>query len=339
MALTDASTTDFQAVYVTISQVAVHRDGGDWDIVSSLNKTVNLFDLVNGVRQDLGLATLTSGSYTQLRLILSPTPDGSINILSQGHPFGNYFIDNSGVSQELKVPSGFQSGIKVVKGFDINANQTTELVLDFNAAKSIVKAGASGKWLLKPTIKVLNVVEYSIIEGNVGQAGVLVTAQIYTTSATQQEDRVQVQTATVTDAGGGYKLFVEPGSYTLVGYKDGFFPFFRNQKIDTTAGSVVTADFSLIAALTGTLTDGPVTISGGDQEQYATISVRQAATVGGNPEQIEVKSVNVANGGAITTGLPVGNYTAVVSTFGKSTIVQSFTISQGMIRDMGAVSF
>jgi hypothetical protein len=37
--------------------------------------------------------------------------------------------------------------------------------LDFDASRSIVKAGSSGKWLLKPTIKVLDTEEYSVISG------------------------------------------------------------------------------------------------------------------------------------------------------------------------------
>ncbi|MDL1978816.1 MAG: DUF4382 domain-containing protein, partial [Deltaproteobacteria bacterium] len=57
------------------------------------------------------------------------------------------------------------SGIKILHGFDINKGQTTELILDFDASRSIVKAGSSGKWLLKPTIKVLDTEEYSVISG------------------------------------------------------------------------------------------------------------------------------------------------------------------------------
>jgi len=339
VSLADASTTDYRAVYVTISQVAVHRDGSDWVTVSTPNRTVNLLSLVNGVRQDLGLATLTSGHYTQLRMILSSTPDSSVNVLSQAHPFANYFIDNAGESRELKVPSGFQTGIKVVKGFDINADQTTELVLDFDAVRSIVKAGASGKWLLKPTVKVLNTVEYSIVQGNAGQPGVLVSAQIYDGTAAAPEDRIEVRAATVSDESGNYKLFLEPGVYTLVGYKDGSAAYNGSAKIVTTAGSTVTADFSLAASTTGTFTITAIDIPGADQEQYATVSVRQDATVDGNMEQIEVKSLNVANGGTVGTTLPVGAYVAVLSTFGKTTQVQAFTISGGSTTSIGPVSF
>jgi hypothetical protein len=364
--LTDASTTDYRAVYVTISEVAVHRDGGNWDIVSSPNKTVNLLDLVNGIRQDLGLATLPTGHYTQMRLILDSKPDTSLNILSRAHPYANYFIDNSSTPQEieLKVPSGFQTGIKIVKGFDINANQTTELVLDFDAARSIVKAGASGKWLLKPTIKVLNTLEYSIIQGNAGQPGVLVSAQVYfgdpltrevACAAGQEcvlvssqvydgsatvEDKVQVRAATVTDISGNYKLFVEPGSYTLVEYKDDYKTYYRDQKVITTAGLVYDASTNfLVGDASGTLTSNPVDIPGADTEQYATFSIRQAATVDGNPEQIEVKSVNVADGGTLNTTLPVGTYTAVISTFGKTTLVLPFTVTKNTTTNIGPIKF
>jgi hypothetical protein len=342
VSLTDASTTDYRAVYVTISQVAVHRDGGDWDVVSSPNRTVNLLDLVNGVRQDLGLATLTAGPYTQMRLILASTPDASVNILSHAHPYANYFIDTSSPAQEieLKVPSGLQSGIKIVKGFDINANQTTELILDFDAVRSIVKAGNSGKWLLKPTIKVLNAIEYSIIQGNAGGAGVLVSAQTYNSSVTPAETKVQVRAATVSDANGNYKLFVEPGSYTLVGYKDDRLPYHKDQKVVTAAGDVVNVSFSLFTAAVGTLTGGPITIPGTDQEQYATISIRQDATVNNKTEQIEVKSLNVADGGTFDADLPAGSYTAVISTFGQTTLIPpTFTITESTVKDIGPIDF
>jgi hypothetical protein len=341
VSLTDASTTDYRAVYITISQVAVHRDGGDWDVVSSPNRTVNLLDLVNGVRQDLGLATLTAGPYTQMRLILGSTPDTSVNILSHAHPYANYFIDTSTPAKEieLKVPSGMQSGIKIVKGFDINANETTELVLDFDAVRSIVKAGSSGKWLLKPTIKVLNAVEYSIIQGNAGEADVLVSAQVYNPSAAS-EDKVQVRAATVSDTKGTYRLFVEPGSYTLVGYRDDRLPYHRDQKVSTVAGDVVNVSFSLTTAASGTLAGGPVTIGGTDQEQYATISIRQDATVSGINEQIEIKSFNVADGGEFSTALPAGNYTAVISTFGKTTLtLPQFTITGSTVKNIGPIDF
>jgi hypothetical protein len=343
VALTDASTTDYQAIYVTVKQVEVHKDGGEsWDVISSPNKTYNLLELVNGVREELALATLTSGHYTQMRLILADTPDDSLNIRSIKHPYGNYFIDSSGVSNELKVPSGYQTGIKIVKGFDINANETTELILDFDATRSIVKAGKNGKWLLKPTIKMLATKECSIIVGNAGAEGILVSAQIYDSSAAAEE-KVQIQAATVSDASGNYKLFLEPGSYTLVGYKDGYSTYYKNTKVVTTSGNTFTENFSLVSAQTGTLSSGTISISGADSEQYSTISIRQEATVSGNVEQIEVKSLNVADGGTFSTSLPVlsvGNYTLVISSYGKTTQeITLISITSGLTTDLGDITF
>ncbi len=235
------------------------------------------------------------------------------------------------------MPSGFQSGIKIVKGFDITANQTTELLLDFDATKSIVEPGTNNKWLLKPTIKVLSTTEYALIEGSAGAPGVLISAQVYSAAAPDLEDQVTVEAATVSDATGHYKLLVEPGDYTVVGYKDGNLPFYTTTKLHVTPGTVFAVNFTLAtAASTGSVT-GTITISQADQEQYATVSIRQNATVNTTPpsppgessppsppttttEQIEIKSLNVADGGTFTAGLPVGSYAAVISTFGKTTI-------------------
>jgi hypothetical protein len=68
--LTDASTDEYKAVYVTITEVQVHMGGGAWKVVGSPHKTYNLLDLVNGVREELGVAELNAGNYTQMRLII-----------------------------------------------------------------------------------------------------------------------------------------------------------------------------------------------------------------------------------------------------------------------------
>jgi len=149
LSLSDATTDEYNAVYVTIEEVQVHKDeDSSWQVVASPNKTYNLLELVNGVREQLGIAELQTGHYTQMRLIIGETPDNGVNLLSEGNPHGNYIIDKSDTYYELKIPSGYQTGIKIVHGFDITENQTTELILDFDASRSIVKAGNSGRILL-----------------------------------------------------------------------------------------------------------------------------------------------------------------------------------------------
>jgi len=329
LGLSDATTQEYQAVYVTIKEVQVHTNGNSdkgnkWLVVASPNKTYDLLQLVNGVREHLGITELGAGHYTQMRLIIGDTADDEINILGVEHPYPNYFIDEFNKYQELKVPSGLKTGVKVVQGFYINENDTTELVLDFDASRSIVVAGNSGKCLLKPTIKVFNTGTAAIVYGTVTFAGielerVLVSAQTYNSTADDEKDTAVTYTSTITDETGGYRLFLQPGSYRIVAYLDEYSP--ACESISAETDSVYEQNFELDTVGTGTI-EGAVEISDAEDEQYATISIRQTAPCGADDELIEIKSFHVGNGGSYEAVLPEGTYIVVASAYGKST--QSF---------------
>ena len=336
LSLADATTDEYQAVYVTIKEVWVHAGGDEtsdrnWEVVASPDETYDLLDLVNGVREELGVSELLTGHYTQMRLIIGDAPDDGINMFSERHPHANYIIDSEDAYHELKVPSGLQTGIKIVNGFYINANETTELVLDFDAMRSVVKAGSKDKWLLKPTIKVLDIRDDSIVRGAVVRVSgetdvpldrVLVSAQNYDSSAVDPKDQVLIQTSTLTDAyDGEYSIFIEPGEYNIVAYKDGYAPLCSKLDIESDQEHIL--NFTLDAAETGTVS-GEVEIDQPSPDQHVTLSFRQSAacdpSVPGN-SQIEVKSVNVANPGSYGVILPVGTYSVVASTYGRTTHV------------------
>jgi len=340
VSMTDATLADFQAVYVTVDAVEAHQaNGEEWTTVVTPGKTVNLLDLMNGVREELGVAALLSGHYTQMRLILGNDPQqNSLNIFNQSHPYANYLIDDDGTLKELKVPSGMQTGIKIVCGFDINQNQTTELILDFDAAKSVVKAGSSGKWLLKPSIKVLDTANYSLVSGTVSYnstallEGVSVSAQIFNTLAVDPKDAVTVQAATLTDENGEFTLFLQPGAYNLVaflGNENGAYgPACAT--VGTIQNSVTLQDFDLLYnALTGTL-DAGVTIDEAAEFQHASVSIRQGAACNGGSEQIEVGSFNIAHEGNWAFHLPAGSYNVIGWTFERATqVIEDVDVTGG----------
>lgn len=336
--LTDSATAEYKAVYVTVASVEVHRSGGQWETVATPNKTYNLLELVNGVRETLGVDTLEAGHYTQMRIIMGDAPDGGLNILSTLHPFANYVIDPGDVVHELKVPSGTQTGLKIVNGFDISSGGTTELVLDFDASRSVVKAGASGKYLLKPTVKVLNTVEYAIVSGIVTDdaatpaalEGAFVTAQLIAPLAPDDKDKVVVEAGTISNATGHYKLFLEPLTYNMVAAMDGYLP--ECAEITLASGDTPTVDFSLTpdALLPGTVT-GTVTIAVIPHDQWATIEFRQSADCGAGATTITVKTVNVADGGTYSVDLPEGSYTAVVSSYSETTITAAITVTSDAV--------
>ena len=183
LSLTDAP-GDFQAVYVTIKEVRVHKgddeseeesvetgeaEAGEvddnavaddqtteedgWIVVATPNKTFNLLELQDGVEAVLGEETLAVGKYTQMRLVLDTEPDDTNNILEEAHPFANYVIIDNNYFEAL-IPSSFQSGIKLIKGFNITEGATTNIVLDFDAKESFHLTGDS-QWKMNPTIKII----------------------------------------------------------------------------------------------------------------------------------------------------------------------------------------
>jgi hypothetical protein len=343
LVLSDATIDGVQAVYVTIEEVSVHKEGGGgWEVIAEPNQTYNLIELVNGVRESLGIAVLETGHYTQLRMKVREEPDDGINILGISHSFygwGNYVIDDSNVCHELKLPSGYQSGFKVLCGFVINLDQTTELILDFDASRSIVEAGTSDNLLLKPTIKVLETEECAKIDGTVtdgvsGLPGVLVSVQSFDPAPLPPsdpiKDRVVVQASTMTDADGSYAIFIAPGTYNIVAYKDGYTP--ACAEIEVLPNSWNTGDFTLAtASLTHTITSA-ITIEGGNEEQHATISFRQSTQCNSQETEIELKSVNILNAGEYVETLPARNYIVVASTYDETTQLAEVDITDEDIR-------
>ena len=335
LSLTDASSSDYQAVFVTIDEVQVHLGGNEnnpnhWKSVDMPISplTVDLFDLVNGVREDLGLVDLDVGRYTQMRLIIGNDQNPDY------HPFANYVITNAEtpVVHELKIPSGHKTGFKVVNGFTINEDQITELILDFDATRSVIQAGSSGQWLLKPTVKAIEEEGYAIIEGRVtdgastpsGIDGVLVTVQKYNATAVDQKDKVEIIASTLTDSNGSedghFKLFVKPLAenehYYLVAYTAGKSPDFWKITELAEDETKIVADLILTESDTGTVW-GAVFMNGADDTAYATLSFRQEV---GSSEMIEIKSINVLNPYNYSVELPKDHYTLVASTlFGYGT--------------------
>lgn len=209
LAMTDAPACGYDAVNVTVQKVRVNQsstagdtDAGWSEVVLNPAVRVNLLDLTNGTLTELGQTSLPTGKYTQLRLVLADN--------SGTDPLANSVVPTGGTEVALKTPSGQQSGVKANIDIDIAANQLADFVLDFDACKSVVVAGNSGQYLLKPVLTVIprdisgvaGSVDASLDNGN--------------TELSLQQDGVVVK-ATTPDSTGKFLLQpVAPGNYTLV---------------------------------------------------------------------------------------------------------------------------
>ena len=209
LALTDAPACGFDAVNVTVEKVRVHQsnsaadsDSGWSEVVLNPSRRINLLNLTNGVLDELGQVPLPAGKYTQLRMILA---DNNAAV-----PFANSVKPTGSAEVALKTPSGQQSGVKTNVNIDIAANKLADFVLDFNACKSVVTAGNSGQYLLKPVVSVVP----RYISAVLGFVDSSLTG--FGTSVSVQQNGVVIK-ATAPDSAGKFLLQpVAPGSYTLV---------------------------------------------------------------------------------------------------------------------------
>lgn len=136
--LTDAPLDGVEEVNVTFDEVSIQDlDRGDWHTVTSTTQTFDLLSLQNGVTADLGFTELSTGTYGQIRLHLVDAW-----LVIDGEPV------------ELEVPSGFQSGLKVLHQFTIEPDIENSLTLDFDAGESVHQTG-NGEYRMRPVIKAL----------------------------------------------------------------------------------------------------------------------------------------------------------------------------------------
>ena len=89
-----------------------------------------------------------------MRLVLGTVADDSLNLDGESHPYANYVVVEGVGSFEVVIPSSLQTGIKIIKGFDIVEGKVTNIVLDFDAKNSINQLG-NGDYVMKPTITVI----------------------------------------------------------------------------------------------------------------------------------------------------------------------------------------
>jgi len=149
--LTDAP-GDYEAVNITFSEVSAHIDG-EWIVVRDDTTTVNLLEWNNGNSLVLGTADVPAGQYTQIRLKIVAAE-----------------VEIDGEAFSMFVPSGAQTGLKLLTDFTVPSGSTFELMIDFDANRSVVTTGPPNNpmgYILKPTVRVEPVALTGSISGTV----------------------------------------------------------------------------------------------------------------------------------------------------------------------------
>lgn len=134
---------DFQQVNVEILEVNIHYsgEGGDQSGWVALPTNAGIYDLLELQNNVLLVLTdpadIPSGKVTSMRLIL-----GNGN---------SVMVDD--VTYPLITPSAQNTGLKISLKTILLEDESYEVLIDFDAEKSVVIEG-NGNYLLKPVIKV-----------------------------------------------------------------------------------------------------------------------------------------------------------------------------------------
>lgn len=226
--ITDAPVDDanIEAVVISVSKIEMNGPRG-WETVKEFDTpfSINILEYQNGKSYFVTDANLTAGTYTEARFVLNASQD--LNATVTNPP--SFIRYKDGSKQALYIPGGSASGYKAKGDVEVVANSTTAVTLDFDARRSIVEAGNSGKFILKPTVRVIGNAEAAKVEGNFTdfQSYSRVVAFLYTKgSYTNAEATVTGEnetrfpnsvTSTMVSASGDFNFaFVEPGTYDVV---------------------------------------------------------------------------------------------------------------------------
>ena len=145
--LTDTPVDGASQVVVTVTGVAVHgSDGQTQDFSFAQARSIDLLTLRDGASEPLlDQVSLAAGHYEWIRLDLD-TSAGA-----------NYVIASDGSQHNLTIPSAAQTGLKLVKGFDVAVGNLSDFTIDFNLRASVTApAGLGGDYILRPALRLID---------------------------------------------------------------------------------------------------------------------------------------------------------------------------------------
>lgn len=234
----DARTTSASDIETT------DASSSGWTTIASPNTAINLLSLQGGVTTNLGSATLATGNYNAIRLILD-TQKSTITLKD-----GTVLTGGNGIV----FPSAAQTGIKINLDAPIQVTQDSSvMILDFDVGSSFVMRGNSIKnngLLFKPVIRAIATELTGTLTGSVRSASATGPAVAGATvdvlkDGTALTDTVSanVVASTASDASGNFRFsFLLPGAYEVRATPpaaSGFKPALLTDGVTITSGATV----------------------------------------------------------------------------------------------------
>lgn len=163
LAVTDAPVDNATRVVVEFTGVSVKPASGEEAVFEfDAPRQIDLLGLQGGDSELLlDSVALDAGQYEWIRL----TVNAGINASDSSIEF------EDGSVHPLFIPSGNQTGLKLVRGFVVPANGSANFTIDFDLRKSVVgPASANTPYILKPALRLVDNTEIGSISGVIDTA-------------------------------------------------------------------------------------------------------------------------------------------------------------------------
>jgi hypothetical protein len=159
LAVADAPVDGAQSVVVKFTGVELTANSGNpVTITFATPKTIDLLNQSGTASAVLFDQPIPAGDYGQIRLM----------VVADGDPSNSYIMLSAGTLHGLKVPSGSETGLKLVSGFTVPSSGVVDYTIDFDLRKAITcPPGQSPACLLKPAERLVNNVTVGNIQGTV----------------------------------------------------------------------------------------------------------------------------------------------------------------------------
>jgi len=161
--ITDSPVTSARRVVVQFTGLEIKpAGGGEPEVFDFPPRQIDLLALDGGGSEVLlDDETLPAGEYESIRLKVNAGRNGSDSFIE---------LDDGSI-HPLFIPSGNQSGLKLIRGFTIGAGSTHNFTIDFDLRKSVIHPPGLGEpYLLKPVLRMVNNLEVGTIDGTVATA-------------------------------------------------------------------------------------------------------------------------------------------------------------------------
>lgn len=203
-----------ESASVTITKVEIRKscdcipDTNPFIVLWEGSEIFNLLNLRNGLKEELLNIEIPQGEYDLIRLYVE---EAGLKV-------------KDGDDYNLKIPSGKQTGIKIFinPGLEVEGGLSSELLLDFDLARSFVMrgnyntpAGIKG-FIFKPVIRAVNNTTAGRLEGMVTD-----TLKVKIKEASVWVVKDTIVASTVADTLGHYAIIGLPGgTYSVFAAKE-----------------------------------------------------------------------------------------------------------------------